>query len=122
LRLIIRDFLELYADSDKARAVFMQSMEEYQCDAEKQYKVDMDIHERHDWKDVIEIAQKVQDKYSHQRLDSPGDRIKNVARKFCDHSITLETYVGNLPGVCPFASVLCGGLKLVLGVGLLQSH
>lgn len=93
-------------------------MEEYQRSAEKPYRVDMLIEDRHNWTDVIEIAQKVQDQYSNHKPDSPGERIKNVARKFCDHSSTLEAYVNNLPGICPFSSVLCGGLKLILGVRL----
>lgn len=108
--------------SDKARAEFLRSMEEYQLGAEKPYRVDMKVQDRHSWTDVIEIAQKVQDQYSNHRPDSAGERIKNVARKFCDHSATLEMYVAHLPGISPFSSVLCGGFKLILGVGLARPH
>ncbi|KAE9976536.1 hypothetical protein EG328_002569 [Venturia inaequalis] len=109
------DLPKIYMGSDKARAEFLRSMEEYQLGAEKPYRVDMKVQDRHSWTDVIEIAQKVQDQYSNHRPDSAGERIKNVARKFCDHSATLEMYVAHLPGISPFSSVLCGGFKLILG-------
>lgn len=108
---------QLYADSDSAQADFVKAMKEYQKEAESKYRVDVNPNARHDWSEVENMAQVIQEKYSEKESKGTRGKVRHFARKFCDHAKSFKTLIAFLPSESIYGSVVCGGLKLILGVG-----
>jgi hypothetical protein len=107
---------KLYSESDAAQQSLMSAMQEYQDQAGAKYRVDVDLADHHDWDEMMNYVQNVQEQYSKDKLKGSGGRVRSFARKFCEQARSLKAFVALMPSESLYGSVVCGSLKLIFGV------
>ncbi|KAJ8110743.1 hypothetical protein OPT61_g6490 [Boeremia exigua] len=75
----------------------------------------IDICGTHSWEEVIQTARNAQKAYEAKAKTGAKGHLRRYLRHFCDYESTFTPWVGLLPSDQYF-SVLCGSLKLVLGI------
>lgn len=80
----------------------------------KQYPSPFNIHAVHSWDEVAQAANLAEEKYW-KDAKGPKGSIRRFFRMTGDNTHVINPWVNLLPNDQYF-SVLCGGLKLVLGV------
>ena len=77
----------------------------------------VNIRAKHTWNEILVIQQKL----SQEREDQSSVGLKGFlhkqGRRFGDNSESFKAWLDLLPTESHYISVLCGGLKLILGVG-----
>lgn len=68
------------------------------------------------WKVIMESIVEVQKKYEVDTIKTPWGKVRKAFRKLGDNSGTFQSWLGLLPTESHYLSILCGGLKLILGV------
>lgn len=92
---------------------FSEALQAYQDDAKPKYKADVLIQSTHNWSEVLAAVTATQ-KARSERADFCGRLLKKL-RWFGEQSVIFEQWVELLPTQNQYFSVLCGGLKLILG-------
>ncbi|KAJ4354144.1 uncharacterized protein N0V89_005877 [Didymosphaeria variabile] len=76
----------------------------------------INIRGAHSWDEVIRAAKDTEAAYIEEAKKGAKGAVRGYLRQFGDYSATATPWIGLLPNDKYF-SVLCGGLKIVLGVG-----
>ncbi|GAW26876.1 hypothetical protein SAMD00023353_5300240 [Rosellinia necatrix] len=79
-------------------------------------KVRANISQRHSWDDVMKELERVQDDYNNPK---GFGRVRKVVRKVAAKSERIEPFIAFIPNG-DYTSVICGGLRFILGVGSLE--
>jgi hypothetical protein len=110
-----RDELYHDADEDEELRRFVKAMDDYEKATEKKQKKGLRWSKnKHTWKEVLEEV----DVASSQYNDPNGlwGKIRKVFRRGCDSAGPASAWLVLLPTQSEYFSVICGGLKLIIGV------
>jgi hypothetical protein len=106
---------ELYRDADEELRRFAKAMDDYEKSTEKkQKKGSRWSKNKHTWKEVLEEVDVASSRYN----DPKGlwGKIRKGFRRGCDSAGPASAWLGLLPTQSEYFSVICGGLKLIIGV------
>jgi len=96
---------------------FLEALQSYQDHAKPKYRtgVDLDLSTKHSWQEVLQAV----DEIHTARAERSGVWVvlTKKMRWFGEHSAVFEQWIRLLPTQNNYASVLCGGLKLIFRVG-----
>ena len=94
----------------------------YTSEANKKEKLKQNINitDNHTWDEVCEELKKAMLVYNEESVKGFRGFFRKSARSFGDNSSTFKSWLDFLPTESHYLSILCGGLKLVLGVSLLS--
>ena len=76
----------------------------------------MSITDNHSWEEVCEALKRGMQTYSEESTRGFRGFFRKGARNLGDNSSTFKSWLDLLPTESHYLSILCGGLKLVLGV------
>ncbi|KAF2269173.1 hypothetical protein CC78DRAFT_612638 [Lojkania enalia] len=109
------DIIPCYTSATLRRKKFVEAMEKLEASLPEKQRTNLVIHSAHSWEDVFKIAKSAEDAY-YAKADKSSAKswIRSCFRAFQQHSVVLENWIGIIPTQETWASVLCGGLKLIL--------
>jgi hypothetical protein len=87
-------------------------MEAYQASMKDPSISKLDLRGTHSWDDVLQVAKDAEAAY----LEAGGKVLRKAGRFITAKSEAMLPYLELIPNGT-FTSILCGGLKLVFGVG-----
>ncbi|GES65507.1 hypothetical protein AN7092.2 [Aspergillus terreus] len=107
------DLGELYRDAMREQDRFREAMEAYeQTTAGSKFKTDVTSKSMHTWEEVLEEVNRASETY-HSRATVWG-KIRAGLHKLGDNSKVFDAWAGLLPSGSDCATVISGGLKLIL--------
>ena len=107
----------IYKEAESRRLAFTATVERYNADV-KRHDVDkLDIRAKHSWESVLVMQQELHEQHR-QAETSKGFKgfVQKKMRTFGENSETFQAWLKLLPTESQYLSVLCGGMKLLLGV------
>jgi len=107
----------IYKEAESRKAAFIATVDKYNVDARRHGNVEMDIRANHTWEQVLSMQQGFHEE--RRKADTPKGLksfIYTKMRRFGENSETFQACLMLLPTESHYLSVLCGGLKLLLGV------
>ena len=114
---LISDSNDLYNDANVETQHFIQAAiayEKSQRAADPGYKTEFNWNHDHKWEEVLEIVEKT----AQDCNDSSGvwGRVRKAFRSLGNNHKVFAAWMNILPTQSQYASIICGALKLVLGV------
>lgn len=91
---------------------FLEVMAAYQASTKDPSISAFNLRGKHSWDDVLRVAKDAEAAY----LKAGGKRLRKAGRFISAKSEAMLPYLQLIPNGF-FTSILCGGLKLVFGVG-----
>ncbi len=103
---------------------FAKALQEYEEKVNPKYRTGFNLQNTYTWDDVIARVEEARNQY--QGVEKNGKkgnliRIRHRLRSFSKAAPAIQDWLKLLPGDSIYASVLCGGLGLILGVFRIQS-
>ncbi|KAK0672653.1 hypothetical protein QBC41DRAFT_313089 [Cercophora samala] len=105
---------EIYRDATQEKLRFQLAMADFQnLTAEPKFGTETMAGSFYTWDDVLKEAQQASDAYS----EAPGmwNKIRKGLSSFGRNAKAFDAWASLLPSQSEYVSVLCGGLKLILG-------
>ncbi|KAL3471640.1 hypothetical protein BJX99DRAFT_266539 [Aspergillus californicus] len=95
---------------------FLQALRDYERNARPIYKTGLDVDVTHTMAQVWSMLDSAVARYE-QREENPGvwGRVRLAFRGLGEHGQALDKWLGLLPTQSHYLSVVCGGVKLILG-------
>ena len=106
---------ELYEESEKEKERFSLSMKAYERGADPKYKTNITAETFHTWDEVLEEVDRAVSR--HKDGKNSWSAIRQGLRKFGSNHSAFNAWTGLFPTQSEYCSIICGGLKLILGVG-----
>ena len=107
----------IYTEAESHKLAFTKTVDEYNTDARRHDMVVLDIRAEHTWEQVMSMERGF---LEHRQAADKSKGFKGFIhtgmRRFGDNSESFQAWLGLLPTESHYLSVLCGGLKLLLGV------
>ena len=116
---MIVDSEELYADADVESQHFREATSAYEkaaAAADPKYKAVMDWDHVHTWEEVLDVIDKAAE--SHNGTSGAWGKVRKSFRSVGNNHKVFATWINLLPTQSQYASVVCGGLKVIFGVCL----
>ena len=116
---LILDSEELYADADIETQHFREATTAYEnaaAAADPKYKAIVDWAHVHTWEEVLDVVDKAAE--SHNEKSSVWGKVRKSFRSVGNNHKVFATWMNLLPTQSQYASIVCGGLKVILGVCL----
>ncbi|KAI2465919.1 hypothetical protein F4781DRAFT_407510 [Annulohypoxylon bovei var. microspora] len=104
-------------DFCKAMKIFSES------NIGKESKLDrtFDIRGFHDWDEVLATARLAERHYEENALGTSGI-LRNICRRIGDYQDALKPWIQLIPSETNYLSILCGGLKLLIGAACYRAQ
>ena len=102
-------------EATKEHSLFVKAIEEYESCADDKFKTHINIHNSHTWDEVLDKVSEAEEKYKVKDVKGFWGSLRNNFRKFGENHKAFNAWTGLLPTESHYVSVLCGGLKLILG-------
>jgi len=110
---MFRDDLRLAADHEKEH--FQQALKKYQAlTAGSKYHTGFGLAGFHTWEEVLESISEASGQYSH--VQGAWGKIRKCCRPFGQSHQVFQAWAEVLPSQNEYLSIICGGLKLIVGV------
>ncbi|KAI0165324.1 hypothetical protein GGR52DRAFT_104637 [Hypoxylon sp. FL1284] len=94
---------------------FAEVLEAFENDLPIKYKTHFNLREKHNWAEVIEEARIAEMKYKKKAdKESPFGRVRGFFRSLQKKSPILDSWLKLLPEESEYASLICGGFKIIL--------
>lgn len=90
-------------------------MEQYERNADAKYKTHIATKGFHTWEQVLEEVDNAANQY--KDASTFWGKLRQGFRKFGINNDALTAWIDLLPSQSQYFSIICGGLKLILGVG-----
>ena len=106
----------MYKDAATEKRLFKETIEAYERTTKNsKYKTGIFSDATHTWEEVLAEVNAASERYN----DVPGfwGKIRQGLRSFGTKNQVFDAWSGLLPTQSLYLSVLCGGLKLIFGVG-----
>ena len=94
---------------------FLEVVKAYQESTKDPSISEFDLRGKHSWDDVLRVAKDAELTY----LKKGGRGLRKTGRIITNNSEAVMPYLRLIPNGT-YTSILCGGLKLIFGVGLLH--
>ena len=111
------DSHEIYAQADQETQHFIEATIKYQnsiAAKDPKYKPAIDWDHSHTWEEVIEEIDRAAT--LHYEPSGVWGKIRKAFRSVGNRHSVFQPWLHFLPAQSPYFSVICGGLKLILGV------
>jgi hypothetical protein len=95
-------------------------MKEFEESVEPRYKVGMSTSETHSIDDVIKAVDDAKTAYEEKGQKGHFHLIRKAFRKLGNNTDACASWLGLLPAETEYLSIICGGIKLILGVSNLK--
>lgn len=102
-------------DSQKA---FVDALEQFQQGVKTKYESKVNLRAMHTWKEVMEYADEARDKYTGLSKKGIVRKIDQKLKTFQTAAPAVEAWLKLLPSTSWYGSIICGGLTIVLEVGI----
>lgn len=102
---------------DSQRA-FVNALEQFQQGVKTKYESKVDLRAMHTWKEVMEYADEARDKYTGVSKKGIVRKIDQKLKTFQTAAPAVEAWLKLLPSTSWYGSIICGGLTIVLEVGI----
>lgn len=112
------DLDEVYDETtllDSQRA-FADALERFQQGVKPKYQSKIDLHAKHNWKEVIECANEARNEYKGVGRKGIVKKIDHRLKSFQTAAPAIEAWLKLLPSTSTYGSVVCGGLTIILEV------
>ncbi len=116
---LIKDSEDLYKDADVETQHFIQATIAYEkaaLAADPKYTADVDWNHSHTWEEVLEVVDKANQ--AHSDTSSVWGKVRRAFRSLGSNHKIFEAWINILPTQSQYASIVCGGLKVIFGVCL----
>ncbi|KAH9224701.1 hypothetical protein DL95DRAFT_516944 [Leptodontidium sp. 2 PMI_412] len=105
---------ELYKDAESERKRFKLAMESYEkTTAGTKFKTDVTSNEIHTWEEVLEELNIASENYND--VSGLWGKIRRGCRSFGKNNKVFTAWSSLLPTESQYFSILCGGVKLIIG-------
>jgi hypothetical protein len=94
-------------------------MEFYDKNAEPRYKVGINMKKIHNMDEVMKAIEDAKMAYDEKAQKGFFAPLRKAFRKLGKNQETCKAWLDLLPGDSEYFSIICGGLKLILGVSLI---
>lgn len=102
-------------DEDAHCKQFAEVLQTFEDDLPSKYKTRFNLHGKHNWGEVIEEASIAEMKYRKKAdKESPFGRVRGFFRSLQKKSPILDSWLELLPEESEYASLICGGFKIIL--------
>lgn len=91
-------------------------MTEYESKADAKYKVGINIKDTHSIKDVVAAVEDAKLAYDEKGRKGFFAPLRKAFRTLGENESACQAWLELLPGASEYFSIICGGLKLILGV------
>ena len=95
---------------------FAKALQEYEENVEPKFRTGFKLQETYTWDDVLAQVEVARNEYNGVEGKGNKKSIRNGLRKFSTAAPAIEGWLRLLPEDSVYASVLCGGIRLILGV------
>ena len=122
----------LYEDAKQEKDRFREAMIEWQTNIPEKHRVNVDFQNQNTWKEVVDLLEKAKTNYEDPtgKWGSMRKCFRKLTTKVGTSAPLLDGWMGLLPSQSEYASVICGGIKLIIGVyhplawvcGMLRSY
>lgn len=109
----------MYKDVKADEQYFLEAIEYYDKNAEAKYKVGINMKETHSMNEVIKAIDDAKVVYDEKEQKGFFSPLRKAFRKLGENEELCKSWLGLLPGESEYFSIICGGLKLILGVSCL---
>ncbi|KAI1771510.1 hypothetical protein F4818DRAFT_205577 [Hypoxylon cercidicola] len=94
---------------------FAEVLKTFENDLPTKYKTRFNLHGKHSWSEVVEEASIAEMKYRKKASkESPFGRVRGFFRSLQKKSPILDSWLDLLPDESEYASLICGGFKIIL--------
>lgn len=109
---------ELFKLADEEKKRFSDALAEWESKVKPEHKTKVDIGQKHTWKEVLKAVDDAKQSYDDPqgRLGWLRERLRKIGDKAGSTAPLLDGWLGLLPSESEYGSVICGGIKLILGV------
>lgn len=112
---LIERRLPSYDEANKEHRLFVAAIEEYESRADEKFKTHININQSHTWEEVLKEVSKVEEKYKVAGVKGFWGSLRKRFREFGENHKAFTAWTGLLPTESHYISVVCGGLKLIIG-------
>lgn len=113
--LLIERRLPSYDEANNEHRLFVAAIEEYESCADEKFKTHININQSHTWDEVLKEVSKVEEEYKVAGVKGFWGPLRKGFRKFGENHKAFTAWAGLLPTESHYISVVCGGLKLIIG-------
>ena len=99
---------------------FAESLDKFQQGVEPRYKSQIDLRSTHTWDEVMKQAEEARNKYTGVGQEGIVKKINHGLRTFQTAAPAIQAWLKLLPSTSTYGSVVCGGLTIILEVGILD--
>jgi len=96
-------------------------MIEYEAGAREKFKTGVDPAKKHTMEELWNVIDTAVDNYQSKEKNGVWGKIRLAFRKLGENGKAFEGWLGLLPEESEYFSVVCGGLKLIIGVSWRQT-
>jgi hypothetical protein len=109
---------ELFKLADEEKKRFSDALAEWESKVKPEHKTKVDISQTHTWKEVLQAVDDAKQSYDDPegRLGWLRGRLRKIGDKAGSAAPLLDGWLGLLPSGSEYGSVICGGIKLIVGV------
>lgn len=108
---------EIYKDAESEKERFKAALESYEkTTAGSKFKTDLAIDSAHKWEEVILEVNKASVNY--ENVSGAWGKIRKALRRFGKDNKAFTAWSALLPSESEYFSILCGGVKLIIGVSI----
>ncbi|KAH8822019.1 hypothetical protein F5884DRAFT_769740 [Xylogone sp. PMI_703] len=105
---------ELYRDAESEKERFRLALESYEkTTAGSKFKTDLAIGSAHTWEEVLVEVNNASDNY--ESASGSWGKIRKAFRRFGKNNKAFTAWSTLLPSESEYFSILCGGVKLIIG-------
>lgn len=105
---------ELYEDANVETQHFIQAVIVYEQSADAEHRININWEHSHTWDEVLEVVDKAAQ--AHHDTSTAWGKVRKAFRSVGNHHKAFAAWVNILPTQSQYASIVCGGLKVVIGV------
>ena len=95
---------------------FAKALQEYEENVDPKLRTGFELQNTYTWDDVLDQVEIARNEYTGIRKEGYKKSIRHGLRKFSTAAPAIEGWLKLLPNDSIYGSVLCGGIKLILGV------
>lgn len=110
---------EIYQDVEAEKEEFIKAVNDYNAEAKSQYKIEFKPGEKHTLTSLMDSVDSAAKDFKEKSEQGLWGNIRKVYRQFGQQEATFRAWLELLPTDSEYFSVVCGGLKLILGVSKL---
>ena len=95
---------------------FAKALQEYEDNVDPKFRTGLELQKTYTWNDVLDQVEIARNEYNGVQKEGNKKSIRHGLRKFSTAAPAVEGWLKLLPEDSIYASIFCGGIRLILGV------